>query len=209
MKPHVGRYLAAGLIAALTPAVAAPGQLDTTKKADAVATDQKAALPDKLPANKNDVIMDRRFDTQTVPKKDALVGEKRSSIEIKETREKTMVQPELKEYDKIDRKDSPWAGKTSRYSTKEDTFNTERTNRFQDKIHEASPVTNQVKPVVSQRTVFDRINRFAFRKNPESSVTLSTAGSEKAPTDASNRSSLGNPAATATPKPASENAPKR
>ena len=198
MKPLVGRFFAAGLIAALTPAVAAPGKVDTTKKADSVSTNQKAVLPDKVPLEKNEVLMDQRFNTQTVPKKDALVGERRSSIELKETREKNMIQPEFKEYDRIDRKDSPWAGKMSRYSTKDDTFNTEHTNRFQDKIGEASPVTDQVKPVTSQRTLFDRINRFAFRKNSDASVTLSTAGSEKAPTDASNRSSLGDPSATAT-----------
>ncbi len=207
MKPHVGRYLAAGLFAALTPAVAAPGKVDTTQRATSVSTDQKAALPENVPLEKNEVLTDQRFKSQTVPKKDALIGERRSTIETKETREKNMIQPERKEYDKIDRKDSPWAGKMSRYSTKDDTFTTERTNRFQDKIGEASPVSNKVKPVTSQRTVFDRINRFAFRKNSDASVTLSTAGSEKAPTDAANRSSLGNPTATATTEP--QSTPKR
>ncbi|MCX6938732.1 MAG: hypothetical protein NTU80_12735 [Verrucomicrobia bacterium] len=201
MKPLVGRYLAAGLIAALTSAVAAPGKVDATRRATSVSTEQKAVLPEKVPLQKNEVLTDQRFESQTVPKKDALVGERRSTIETKETREKTMIQPERKDYDKIDRKDSPWAGKISRYSTKDDTYTTERTNRFQDKIGEASPVTNKVKPVTSQRTVFDRINRFAFRKNSDTSVTLSTAGSEKAPTDASNRSSLGNPTVTATTEP--------
>lgn len=199
MNPLVGRYLAAGLLAAITPALAAPRSLDTTRRATSVSTEQKAVLPDQVPLQKNETLAEQRFESQAVPKKDALIGERRSTIETKETREKTMIQPERKNYDKIERQDSPWAGKESRYSTKDNTYNTERTNRFQDKIGEASPVSKDVKPVTSQRTVFDRINRFAFRKNSdEASVTLSTAGSEKAPTDASNRASLGNPNAAAT-----------
>jgi hypothetical protein len=134
-------------------------------------------------------------ETETVPHQEALVGERRSEIEVGETREKTRFSaPEQGKYDtkdQIERKDSPWAGKKSRYSTSEDAYRSKVATRFQDKIGDASPVSRKVTPVVEKRTTFDKINRFAFRKNADQAISVTRAGDELPAGDASGESSLG------------------
>ncbi len=170
---------------------AAPGRLDTTRRATRVTTEQKAALPENKAIERNEVLMEKRFQTSPFEKKDALVGERKSSIAIEETRTKELITPERKTYDTVERKDSPWAGKQSRYSTADDAYRTRVATRFQDKIGDASPISQEVKPAVKQRTTFDRINRFAFRKNGDQGVSVTTAGSEVPAGDASAQSSPG------------------
>jgi hypothetical protein len=171
---------------------AAPSRMDTTKKASNVSTEQKAVLPENTPIERNEVLMDKRVQTETLPRKEAVVGERRSNIEVTETRDKkTFATPDRKQYDAIERKDSPWSGKKSRYSTSDDAYRTQTATRFQDKISEASPVTRNVEPAVNKRTTFDRINRFVFQKNSDQTVSVTTAGSEKPAADASAASSPG------------------
>jgi hypothetical protein len=198
MKPLVGLYFAAafGFLGA-SLALAGPGRMDTSKRAIRMTTtDNKAALPDNMPLQRNEVLLDKRA-VQGDQKffrngEKALVGERRSGIEVGETREKQLfVTPDHKAYDTLDAapgvagKESPWQGKESRYSTSEDAYRSKVAIRFQDKISDASPVTKNVKPVVSQRTTFDRVNRFVFRKNGDQAVSVSVAGSEKSAGDAS------------------------
>jgi hypothetical protein len=191
--------LTAGLFAAVLASSvslsAAPGRLNTTQRATRVSTEQKAALPETKAIERNEVLMDKRFQAAPFEKKEALVGERQSSIAMAESRAKEMITPERKTYDTIDRKESPWAGKESRYSTADDAYRSRVATRFQDKIGDASPISQDVKPAVQQRTTFDRINRFAFRKNRDQGVSVTTAGSEAPAGDASAHSSPG--AATA------------
>lgn len=190
MKIVVGLTLAA--LATLVPAQAAPGRLDTSKRASRVSTDEKAILPENKPIVRNEVLMDKRFATGTYDKKEALVGERRSNISVEESREKKMFRtPERKEYDTIERKESTWSGKESRFSTAEDAYRSKTAVRFQDKIGEAMPFAGDMKPVVSKRTTFDRLNRFAFRRNGDNAVSVTKAGSEQGSSDISNASSPG------------------
>jgi len=168
-----------------------PGRIDAGKRATRVSTEEKAVLPENKSLERNEVLMDKRFGTETVERKDALVGERRSSITVEERREKQrFATPDQKKYEVIERKKSAWNGKTSRFSTSEDAYRSKVATRFQDKIGEASPIMSNVNPVVSQLTTFDKVNRFAFRKNSDQTVSVSTAGSERAPTDASKASSV-------------------
>ncbi len=170
---------------------AGPGRVDTTRRAARVSTEQKAVLPETKALERNEVLMDKRFQTSPFEKKEALVGERQSPIAVEESRAKDLITPERKTYDQIDRKESPWAGKQSRYSTAEDAYRSRVATRFQDKIGDASPISQEVKPAVKQRTTFDRINRFAFRKNGDQGVSVTTAGSERPAGDASAESSPG------------------
>jgi hypothetical protein len=192
MKLGAGITFAALAILVASSASGAPGRMDTTKRATQVATDQKAVLPDAKPIERNEVLMDKRFATDTVTKNEAAVGDRRSAIAITETRDKkTYATPARKEFDLIERKESPWAGKKSRYSTADDAYRTQTATRFQDKISDASPVTRNVNPAIDKRTTFDRINRFVFKKNSDQGVSVTTAGSEKPAADASAVSSPG------------------
>jgi hypothetical protein len=187
MKPVVGLTLAA--LATVASAFAAPGRMDTSKRASQVSTEERAILPENKPIERNEVLMDRRFSTEVREKKDALVGERRSTIAVEERRDKKFFRvPERKEYEQIERKDSHWSGKQSRFSTSEDTYNSKVALRFQDKIDDARPFVD-AKPVISKRTTFERINRFAFRRNNGDAITVTTAGSEAAARDISEASS--------------------
>jgi hypothetical protein len=198
MKLTVGFMLAACAILVGSSASAAPSRMDTTKRANRVSTEQKAILPDLKSIERNEVLMDKPFATDTVTKNEAVIGDRRSAIAVTEERtKKNFVTPERKEFDLIQRKESPWSGKKSRYSTADDAYRTQTATRFQDKISDASPVTRNVQPAIDKRTTFDRINRFAFMKNSDQQVSVTTAGSEKPASDASRVSSPG----SALPRP--------
>lgn len=172
---------------ATVPAVyAAPGRVDANKRAIRVTTEDKAVLPENKAIEQNEVVAEKRFDTQVNPKEQAIVGERRSTVTTENSREKELfVTPEQKHYDVIDRKESPWAGKQSRYSTSEDAYRSKVATRFQDKIGDAQPFNGDMKPVTTKRTTFDRVNRFAFRRNGDRPVTATPAGSEQLPADIS------------------------
>ena len=200
MKSVVGLTLAA--LATVAFAFAAPGRMDTSKRASQVSTEERVILPENKPIERNEVLMDRRFSTEVREKKAALVGERRSTIAVEESRDKKFFNvPERKEPEQIERKDSRWSGKQSRYSTSEDTYNSKVALRFQEKIDDARPFVDS-KPSISKGTTFERINRFAFRRNNGGAVTVTTAGSELQPRDISEASST-NPDS----KPAAANEP--
>lgn len=184
MNLVVGITLAA-LISAIS-VQAGPGRMDTSKRAVRVSTEDKAVLPENRPIEQNEIVSEKRFGTQVNPKQEALVGERRSTVSTENSREKELfVTPDQKHYDRIDRKQSAWDGKQSRYSTGEDAYRSKVAARFQDKIGEASPFAGDMTPVVSKRTSFDRVNRFAFRRNGDQAVTAISAGSEQEPNDIS------------------------
>jgi hypothetical protein len=202
MKTPAGSLFFAVALALVAPLSAAPGRLDTTKRSK-TSTEQKAVLPDQVQMEKNDVLQERRVEREVFSRKDALVGERRSSITVEEGREKTMfTTPDRREYEQIERKDSPWAGKMSKFSTGEDSYRSRVATRFQDKIGDASPINSDAKPVIEQRTTFSRINRFAFRKNGDQTIEATTAGSERPAQDLSEKSGTA-PASTQTPTPTS------
>ena len=191
VKPLVGLYLAAAMCMTATFVYSAPGRMDPGKRAR-VSTETKAILPDAVEIKQNEVLQDRRFSTGDVrDKEEALVGERRSTIETRETREKKMAPTrDLVEPDQIPRKDSAWNGKKSKFSTSEDAFRSRTANRFQDKIGDASPFPAPNRSVTDQKTTFSKVNRFAFRKNGDQTITTSVAGREGATGDVSDRSSL-------------------
>lgn len=191
MKLVVGLALAALATSAL---FAAPGTVDTSKRAIETSTeDKKAVLPDNKPIERNDVVSERRFEngTEVRTKENATVGETRSNIKVGEEKDKAIYpSPERKEYEVIERKDSKFNSKEGRFSTSEDAYRSKTAVRFQEKIGDASPITGEVTTTYSRRTTFDRINRFAFRKNGDQRVRVNAAGAEREAGDISDRSSV-------------------
>lgn len=178
--------LTLAVFAIVSAADAAPKGVDANKRAERVSTDEKAVLPENKPIEKNEVVSEKRFSTQVNPKEKALVGEKRSAVTTENSREKELfVTPEQKHYEVIERKESPWAGKQSRFSTSENAYRSKVATRFQDKITDAQPFNRDMEPITTKRTTFDRVNRFAFRRNGDRPVTATAAGSEQTPTDIS------------------------
>ncbi len=150
-------------------------------------------LPENRAIEQNEVLQDRRFDAETVEKKTAIVGERRSTIPV-EGREKEMFStPDVREKKIRDRQDSVWSGKRSLISTSDDAYRTRVADRFQDRITDASPVGKKGKSALDKRTSFDRVNRFAYRRNGDTSVSAVAAGSGAAPSDISESSSVARP----------------
>lgn len=199
VKPLVGYLLAAAMCMTAVPAFSAPGRMDTTKRAR-LSTEKKADLPGTIELKREERLQDTRFSTGELrDKKEAIVGERRSSIEMTETRDKKMAPtPELLEQEKLLRKESVWNRKQSKYSTSEDSYRSQVATRFQDKIGDASPFPAPNRTVADQRTTFSKVNRFAFRKNGDQAITVSAAGSEAGSGDVSDRSGLapGSPTTT-------------
>lgn len=187
MKPTVGLCLA--MLVSPAFLCAGPDKLDTARRAARVSTEQKATLPEAKAPERNEVLMSKPFQTSTVEKKEATLGQRQSPVTVGETKPKELITPERKTYETLERKDSPWTGQESRYATSKDAYRTRVATRFQDKIGEASPFGKEAKPAIKQRTTFDRINRFVFRKNGDQSVSVTTAGSERPAGDASAQSS--------------------
>jgi hypothetical protein len=203
MKYVVGLPLAALVLVGATAFADAPGTMDAGKRDERLSTDQEAVLPENKPLERNEVVGEKRFGTNQLPRKDAIVGERRSNITVGETREKReFVTPEQRHYEVLDRKTSPWAGKESRYSTSEDAYRSRVATRFQDRIGEASPMPGGKTPVISKRTSFDRVNRFAFRKNGDQRVTVTKAGAGEEAQDISKNSAPvpGGPIGSGQPK---------
>ncbi len=201
VKFSVGLLLAAAMCMTAASAYSAPGRMDTSKRAR-VSTEKKADLPGTVEMKRQEVLQDSRFSTGDLrEKKDAIVGERRSAIETKETREKKMApRRELVEPDQIPHKESVWNRKQqSRFSTSEDAYRSRVATRFQDKIGDASPFPQPTRAVTDQRTTFSKVNRFAFRKNGDQTITTTTAGGEATSSNVSDRSSLapGSPTAPA------------
>lgn len=193
MRFAVGLALVA--LASLATAQASPRTLDVSKRAPRVSTEDRAVLPENRALERNEVLMDRRalgVPTEALPRKDALVGERRSNIVTEETRDKKFFRtPERREFDVIERKESAWNGRESRFSTREDAYRSRVATRFQEQIGEASPYNGMVQPVITKRTTFDRVNRFAFRRNGEQTPGVTAAGSEQSARDISAESSPG------------------
>lgn len=191
VKPLVGLLLAAAMCMTAASAYSAPGRMDPSKRAR-VSTEKKAELPGTVEMKQQEVLQDRRFSTGDVrDKKTAVVGERRSAIDVTETRDKKMAPSrDLIEPDQMPRKESVWNRKQSRFSTSEDAYRSRVATRFQEKIGDASPFPQPASGVTDQRTTFSRVNRFAFRKNGDQTITTTTAGGEATSGNVSDRSGL-------------------
>lgn len=166
----------------------APGKLDTGRKVQRFSTEEEAVSPDLLPLDRQQVVQDKReesLSTRRFTGREAPVGDRRSRIDVVETREKEQYRaPEKKTFDTITRKDAAISTKDTRFSTREDVYRSRTAERFQEKISAAQPAFKDSKPVVTKRTSWNSVNRFAFRKNSDQEIMVTKAGSEAAPTPA-------------------------
>ncbi len=122
----------------------------------------------QLPFKRAERVQNNRFTTPELrDKKLAPVGDRRSPIEVKETRDKTI----------IDRKDYPKPevreNKMSPHNTQ--MFQTQPTGdaikkydmvgKYQNRMTDAANAAAQHQPKLEKRTTFDKINRFVFHRN--------------------------------------------
>jgi hypothetical protein len=153
-----------------------PAQFDPSKKNDQLAptpeqTDTRLAPnqeANQRPIERNDLLQDQRFKApDKVERKDAVVGEKRAPIDIKEAREKNVIErkdvpkPELKTWDKNRHNGE----KFGRQPSGDDVKKYDMADKYQGRMTDAKTAAAQRQPKMEKRTTFESINRFLFKRN--------------------------------------------
>ena len=173
------RLLLAAVLGAagLTHLLAAdPSQFDPSKQNDRLAPtpehndtrlspNQEA---NQRPMEHNERLQDKRFRSpELIERKDAVVGEKRSPIEMKETRDKKIIEhkdapkPELKTWDR-----NRYDGEKARYQPEGDQIKKyDMADKYQSRMKEAKSMADQRDVKIQKLTTFEKINRFVFKRN--------------------------------------------
>ena len=153
-----------------------PSKFDPAKQNDQLAptaerTDTRLAPnqeANQRPIERNDRLQDQRFKApEKIERKDAVVGEKRAPIDIKETRDKNLIErkdapkPELKTWDK-NRHDGE---KYNRQPKGDEVKKYEMVDKYQSRMTDAKSAAAQRQPKLEKRTTFESINRFLFKRN--------------------------------------------
>lgn len=127
-----------------------------------------ANTDNQLPFKRDERVQNNRFTTPELrEKKMAPVGERQAPIDVKETREKTII--DRKDYPKpdvIDRKMSPDNAEMFFAQPKGDMVKKyDLVPKYQNRLTDAENAAAQRQPTLEKRTTFDKINRFVFRRN--------------------------------------------
>lgn len=196
MRPALPLFIA--LIAALPSGLSAadPSQVDPSKQNSQLApTPESADTPlsthresNQRPFLRNDHVQDQRFTVpDQVDRKDWNLGDRRAPFDLKENREKTIVdrkdypKPEVRDRE-INRHDGersyiqPGGDQIRKYET---------VAKYQDRMTDAATTASQRQPKMEKRIGFDKINRFIFKRNGPGTEggrpMVTTAGHEAPP----------------------------
>lgn len=193
MRPLLPLFFA---LAAWVPVLAHakdPSQVDAAKQNTQLAPTPESAdtpLSPRRETNqrtffRNDHVQDQRFSVpDSVQRKDAVVGERRAPIDMKESRGKTVI--DRKDYPKPevrDRELNRHDGEKSRIQPDGDMVRKYDTvSKYQDGMKDAKTAAIQRQPKLEKRTTFEKLNRFIFKRNspgaPDGKPMVTTAGSQ-------------------------------
>jgi len=120
--------------------------------------------PDKRVPETNSTVQDKRVERDVLDKKPAAVGDRRSAVDVTETRDKTIREKESRRPEKVDQPTSTFNHRESRISTADDTKNPPMVSKYQDSLTFAS-ATNMARFPALDGAAGAKINRFVFRKN--------------------------------------------
>ena len=153
-----------------------PSKVDATQKNAQLAPTQDNADNRLAPSNtdnqrpllRDDRVQDSRFQTPEVRGKPmAPSNDKKAPIEMKETREKNMI--DHKDYPKPDVRDhetNRQDGEKARIQPTGDMVKKYDTvSKYQDRMDDAATAAAQRQPKFEKPTTFDKINRFVFQRN--------------------------------------------
>ncbi len=142
----------------------APKQADLTKRQSRIAEKQ-------VPMKMHDMKMNEQFSGQKIPIKRwhtefSPIGQRRSSIQVRESHEKTMIRPEVRDLKTVELGMSPLAGRMAYVRN----FDQVRDNDLVPKYRDATVVTVQEistpAPSNKQEELSMReLNRFSFQRN--------------------------------------------
>jgi hypothetical protein len=166
MSQH-GLVALAALGICLTPLQAADATtpIDYTQRNTPYAPAETVAPERQKPAT-NPGVQEKRLDTTTVEKKTAPQGEQRARTEVKESKDKTLVEKNSRRPETIEQPTSDFNQRLSKVSTGSDTTKPPTVAKYQDRLT-AATATNMARFPAIERATGAKINRFVFRKNPE------------------------------------------
>ncbi len=173
-----------------------PAHVDASKQNTQLApTPESADTPlsptreaNQRPFFRNERLQDQRFNTpELIDRKDAAVGDRRAPIEVTETRDKVIVDrkefptPELREH-KVNRHN----GEKSHIQPKGDMLKKyDMVTRYQNRMKDADVAAAKRGPKFEKMTTFEKLNRFAFKRNgpgsPDGSPMVTPAAGGPAP----------------------------
>ena len=153
-----------------------PSQIDASKQNTQLApTPDTADTPlspsregNQRPFLRNDHMQDQRFSApDVIERKNAAVGERKAPIDVTETREKTIIdrkdypKPEVRERE-LNRHD----GEKARIQPEGDMLKKyDKVSKYQSRMTDANSAAAQREPKFEKRTTFEKLNRFAFKRN--------------------------------------------
>lgn len=114
----------------------------------------------------NETTQKKRVTPDTIEKKPAAVGDRRAPIDMKEARDKNVIEKDTRKPEKREQPKSSHDGQLSRYSTTNDPRKpkADTVSKYQDSLTAGNGVEVGKLPAGSKVTT-TKINRFVFRKN--------------------------------------------
>lgn len=166
-------------VSTATMVVAAPQPADLTKR--------QTAIGDKMaPMKTRELQMNDQFGGQRIPIKQwhaefSPIGQRRSSIEVRERRDKEMIRPTVLQMQSIDAKMAPQSGRMAYVRNFDQVQENSLVPRYRDAdvvtVQEMSTPASPEKKELSMR----ELNRFSFQRNHSDSggARVDQAASEK------------------------------
>jgi hypothetical protein len=153
-----------------------PAAIDASKQNAQLAPTPESADTPLSPARetnqrtffRNEHVQDQRFHTpEVIDRKNAPVGDRRAPIDVTETREKTIIdrkafpKPEVRERE-INRHN----GERARIQPEGDMLKKyDMVTKYQGRMKDADEAAARRAPKFEKRTTFEKLNRFAFKRN--------------------------------------------
>jgi hypothetical protein len=140
--------------------------VDLTQRNSGYAPSGATALPaEKKAPLKNETLQDKRVDKTTIEKQLAPAADRKSSIDVKESRDKTVREKDSHRPETREQPTSAFNNRKAAISTANDTSKPPTVKRYQDSLAAAS-VSNMARFPAMDKATGAKINRFVFRKNP-------------------------------------------
>jgi hypothetical protein len=128
-------------------------------------TVSKAALPEKKAPAVNGHVQEKRVEKATVEKTLAPQGDRRAGIEMKETRDKHVVEKESHRPETREQATSAFNHRPAAITTSGDATKHPMVAKYQDSLTAMNGVKTTSLRAMSRETTA-KVNRFVFRKNP-------------------------------------------
>jgi hypothetical protein len=126
----------------------------------------ETVTPEKQNPSTNQGLQEKRVETTTVEKKTAPQADRRARTEVKETKEKQVLEKDSHRPEKLEQPTSAYNHREAKVSTGADTSKPPTVAKYQDRLT-AATATNMARFPAIEAATGAKINRFVFRKNPE------------------------------------------